>query len=388
VSKQKKISTLSLFSGAGGLDIGFHQSGFKIEACVEIDPRFTKTLVDNPKYFGDSKIITKDIREVSFDEIGKKKNEIDFIIGGPPCQSFSAAGQRKGLDDHRGTLFKNYIKFIEYYRPKGFLFENVRGILYSNNGSGWKTILDSFKKIGYQVTFRLLNSADYGVPQLRERVFILGGLTKELSFPAPTHGVDSKSGKQHTTVLEAIKDIYNPREKQKPFGGQHGHLIPLVPEGDNYSYFTIDRGYDPPIFGWRTKFSTFMYKLAKNEPSRTIQAQPGKCSGPLHWLNRKLNADELIRLQTFPKDFIFNCGQTLIQHQIGNSVPPLLAKVLSESIYKQLNNMKINKDELIDKDFRFSFDAVKGKLAKKTRRKRSTQLKKITGQKELEFSCS
>jgi DNA (cytosine-5)-methyltransferase 1 len=381
---KKQFSTLSLFTGAGGLDIGFHQAGFKIKTCIEIDPRFTKTLYDNPKYFGQSKIITKDIREVSFEEMDG--NEIDFIIGGPPCQSFSASGNRKGLDDTRGNLFKSYIKFIKFFRPKGFLFENVRGILYSNNGNGWKTILKSFEELGYHVSFRLINAADYGVPQLRERVFILAGKDKELFFPVPTHGIDSPSKKPYVTTLDVLKDIYNPREKQKPFGGKYGHLIPLVPEGDNYSFFTADRGYDPPIFGWRTKFSNFMYKIDRNKPSRTIQAQPGKCSGPLHWLNRKLNADELIRLQTFPKNFKFTCGRTLIEHQIGNSVAPLLAKVLAKSIYKQLDNIKIPKNKLIDKDFRFSFDAIKGELAKKTRRKRSAQLAKLHGQQTLDFS--
>lgn len=379
-----KLKTLSLFTGAGGFDIGFHRAGFEIVACVEIDKRFCKTLLDNPKYFGSAKIINKDIRLFSSNEITMpKRKDIDFVIGGPPCQSFSAQGFRNGLDDKRGTLFEHYIRVLKEIKPKGFLFENVRGILYANGGKGWDIILSSFKKLGYHVTHRLLNAADYGVPQFRERVFILGGRDKDLLFPAPTHGPDSKTKTPYITALNAIEDIYNPKEKQKPFGGKYGHLVPLVPEGDNYSYFTAERGYSPPVFKWRSKFSNFLYKIAKDKPCRTIQAQPGKGSGPLHWLNRKLNADELMRLQTFPKDFRLDCGLNLAHHQIGNSVPPRLAHALAKSIYRQLNGCKVNGENLITDSFKFSFDARKGILAKKTRKEREKNLAKKKDQLEL-----
>ena len=376
------MRVLSLFTGAGGLDIGFHKAGWDIAACVEIDKRFCNTLHDNPKYFGKTKIINKDIKDVLPEDIEKP---IDFIIGGPPCQSFSAQGERKGIKDARGTLFEYYLGLVRHFKPRGFLFENVRGILYANGGDGWDYIYKSFQNLGYRVSHKLLNAADYGVPQMRERVFIVGGKDMELFFPAPTHGPDSQTKKPYVTALEAIEDVYNSREEQKPFGGKYGYLIPKVPPGDNYSYFTAERGYLPPLFGWRTKFSNFMYKIAPDKPCRTIQAQPGKCSGPLHWLNRKLNVDELIRLQTFPKDFRFTCGATLAHHQIGNSVPPKIAQILAKVIYKQLMGATFQKDELMLQDFKLTFDARKGCLAKETRRIRKRNLEKLNGQ--LEFKC-
>ncbi|MFC1986266.1 DNA cytosine methyltransferase, partial [Chloroflexota bacterium] len=247
---QKEIRTLSLFTGAGGLDIGFHQAGFTITQCIEIDNRFCETLTANPKYFSSSEVINKDIALVNENEI---KQPVDFIIGGPPCQSFSASGNRLGLTDNRGVLFEHYVRLLRVLSPKGFLFENVRGLLYANRGIAIRTILQEFKDAGYNVELRLLNAADYGVPQFRERVFLLGSKGSKLSFAAPTHGPDSINKIPYATVWDAIKDVYNEHEVEKPFNGIYGHLLPLVPEGNNYHYFTAKMGYEKPIFGWRTK---------------------------------------------------------------------------------------------------------------------------------------
>ena len=352
---KKKIKVLSLFTGAGGLDLGFHKAGFDIKTCIEIEKKFCETLKLNKKYFKNSKIINKDIKTVKFDEL---EDSYDFVIGGPPCQSFSASGFRKGLDDPRGNLFKNFIKIIKRFRPKGFLFENVRGLLYSNEGKALRKIKKEFEKCGYSLHVRLLNAADYGVPQLRERVFLLGSLEKILKFPSPTHGKQSKSKKPYASVFDAIKDVYNPKEKEKPFGGMYGHLLPLVPEGENYSYFTSDKGYKKPIFKWRTKFSNFLYKCHRDEPCRTIQAQPGKYSGPFHWKNRKMKVEELKRLQTFPNDFKFDCGSTNALHQIGNSVAPLLSFKIACAVKNQLLKLK-NKIDLMDENFVINIDEDK-----------------------------
>jgi DNA (cytosine-5)-methyltransferase 1 len=353
----KKLNVLSLFTGAGGLDLGFHKAGFNITTCIEIEKKFCSTLEINKKFFKNSKIINKDIKDIKFSDLDKK---YDFIIGGPPCQSFSASGQRKGLDDDRGNLFKNFVKILDHFKPQGFLFENVRGLLYSDGGNSLKKIKKEFEKCGYKIHVRLLNAADYGVPQLRERVFLLGSRDKILKFPAPTHGEQSIHKKPHTSVIDAIKDIYNPKEIEKPFGGKYGHLLPLVPEGENYSYFTSDKGYKKPIFKWRTKFSNFLYKANRHEPCRTIQAQPGKYSGPFHWKNRKMNVEELKRLQTFPKDFIFECGSSVALHQIGNSVAPMLSFKIAKAIKHQLLKEK-NNIELIDDTFVINIDDNKFK---------------------------
>ena len=237
-----------------------------------------------------------------------------------------------------------------------------------------------FEKAGYKLHVRLLNSADYGVPQLRERVFLLGSKNKNLSFPEPTHGEQSLNKTPYVSVWSAIKDIYNPKEKEKSFGGKYGHLLPFVPEGENYSYFTYDKGYKKPIFKWRTKFSNFLYKVNRHEPCRTIQAQPGKYSGPFHWKNRKMNVEELKRLQSFPKDFIFDCGSSVALHQIGNSVVPLLSFKIAEAIKSQLTNNSKN-IRLIDKNFIYKID--EDKFRKKRETDRITKKYRNSKQQEL-----
>ncbi len=358
-----KLKTLSLFTGAGGLDLGFHKAGFDITECVEIDKRFCNTLKDNKKIFGNLKIINKDVRKIQLKELSKK---YDFIIGGPPCQSFSASGKRKGLNDDRGLLFKSFVMLLKHFKPKGFLFENVRGLLYANKGKALKEIKSAFEKCGYNLNVKLINAADYGVPQFRERVFLLGSKKDILHFPFPTHGGDSIDNKKYVSIWDVLKDIYNHKEKEKPFGGKYGHLLPLVPEGENYSFFTSDKGYKKPIFKWRTKFSNFLYKVNRNEPCRTIQAQPGKYSGPFHWKNRKLNTKELKRIQTFPDNFKFNAGSSVCLHQIGNSVAPLLAYNLALAVRYQLLK-DIKNVSLIDKNFIFNFEKKKHEKHRATR---------------------
>ena len=354
-----------MFTGAGGLDLGFHKAGFNIKQCVEIDKRFCQTLYFNKKYFKNSEIINEDINTLDFSKIHK---EYDIIIGGPPCQSFSSSGYRRGLQDPRGLLFKQFIKMLEHTKAKMFVFENVRGLLYANGGKAIEEITSEFKKIGYDLEIRLINAADYGVPQFRERVFILGSKIGKLHFPYPTHGPDSKNNNKFTSVLEAFKDIYNKNEKKHVMNGKYGHLLGDIPEGQNYSFYTEKMGHPNPEFGWRTKFSNFLYKLDRNQPSRTIQAQPGKYSGPFHWKNRKLNIEELQRVQSFPKDYEFNCGSSVALHQIGNSVAPLLAYKIAIALRKQYLKEKINKNELIESNFKFSFDKRKGDKAQHTRK--------------------
>ena len=168
----KPIRTLSLFSGAGGLDIGFHDAGFEIVEQVEIEDKFVASLRANSghgKYFPESKVESIDIREF----YPPADMKVDFIIGGPPCQSFSAAGRRaagvQGTSDQRGTLFEEYVPLLKQLKPKGFLFENVYGITGANDGKAWQSICKAFAGAGYTISPRVLDAADYGVPQHRER---------------------------------------------------------------------------------------------------------------------------------------------------------------------------------------------------------------------------
>ncbi|SVE35628.1 uncharacterized protein METZ01_LOCUS488482, partial [marine metagenome] len=171
---------LSLFTGAGGLDIGFHQAGFEITDCVEIEGQFCETLRVNRKQLGKPRIHHKDIKDfVKERGLWPEPEDVDFIIGGPPCQPFSAGNRRVGgapgtMDAVKGTLYESYATLVENLKPKGFLFENVKGILSANEGQDWLSIQTVFEKLGYTLFHRILDTAEYGVPQHRERVILIG----------------------------------------------------------------------------------------------------------------------------------------------------------------------------------------------------------------------
>jgi DNA (cytosine-5)-methyltransferase 1 len=339
----KGIPTLSLFSGAGGLDIGFLQAGFDIRGCVEIESTYCKTLEDNvgakEGYSRDTVIYCNDIRQ--FDVSQYKNSGIECVIGGPPCQTFSAAGRRSGgvigLEDGRGQLFKSYCRILEVINPRIFVFENVYGLPGANGGEPWKQICEAFSSLGYRLTWEVLDAADYGVPQHRERLIMVGTKTGEFSFPLPTHGPDSKLAIPLVSVAAAIEDLQDHSEKYyATLGGLYGHLLPLVPEGLNYSYFTSEMGHPEPVFAWRSKFHDLLYKADRNSPCRTIKAQPGKFTGPFHWKNRHFTIEELKRLQSFPDNYKISGGYGKVLEQIGNSVPPRLAYVIAMSVKEQL----------------------------------------------------
>ena len=336
----KPIRTLSLFSGAGGLDIGFHDAGFEIIEQIEIEEKFVATLRGNSgrgKYLSESKVKSTDIRDFYPPDDFK----VDFIIGGPPCQTFSAAGRRaagvKGTTDARGTLFEEYVRLLKQLQPAGFLFENVYGITGADDGKAWQSICAAFAGAGYTITPRVLDAADYGVPQHRERMIIVGTRGKPFKFPRPTHGFDSVGGLPLVSAADALAGVPNLGEKIKSdLGGRFGHLLKEIPPGLNYSFFTEKMGHPAPIFSWRSKFSDFLYKADPATPIRTLKAQPGQYTGPLHWENRVFTVAELKRLQTFPDSYEVVGGRQVAIHQIGNSVPPQLARILAVSVLNQV----------------------------------------------------
>lgn len=339
-----RIKTLSLFSGAGGLDIGFHQSGYEIVGCVEIEPSYAATLEKNkgPKrvFNQDLHVHCQDIRQ--FDPEPYIGAGIECVIGGPPCQTFSAAGRRSGgvlgTIDPRGRLFESYCRILEAISPTVFVFENVYGLPGANGGAPWREICRAFSDLGYELQAEVLDSADYGVAQHRERLIIVGYRGDEMtySFPMPTHGPDSLENSNLVSALDAIADLQDPDEPLHQFDGLYGHLLPLVPPGLNYSFFTREMGYPKPHFAWRSKFHDFLYKADPNSPSRTIKAQPGKFTGPFHWNNRHFTIPELKRLQSFPDEYELVGSYGKVVEQIGNSVPPKLAAVIAQSVKEQV----------------------------------------------------
>jgi DNA (cytosine-5)-methyltransferase 1 len=345
-NKTKQITTLSLFSGAGGLDIGFHDAGFHVTDLVEIEKRFTETLAGNSGpfgYLGECAIHCLDIRHF----FPKQRKEIDFIIGGPPCQSFSAAGRRasgvRGINDSRGTLFEEYVRLLRTLKPKGFLFENVYGITGANGGKAWTDIQKAFKSAGYTIQSRILDAADYGVPQHRERLFIVGIRQGAFKFPRPTHGPDSPDKRPHYTAGKATEGAPLQADEQitSGIGGRYGDLLSEIPPGLNYSFFTSNMGHPRPVFAWRSKFSDFLYKASPERCVRTLKAQGGQYTGPFHWESRRFTIGELKRLQTFPDEYLVTGGRGAAVHQLGNSVPPQLARVLALSVREQVFGLEV-----------------------------------------------
>ncbi|MCC6981414.1 MAG: DNA (cytosine-5-)-methyltransferase [Candidatus Melainabacteria bacterium] len=352
------LRTVSLYTGCGGLDFGFEAAGFETYVGVEFDRDSVETIKLNRNW----PMICRDIHDVPSDEImstgGLKPGDVDMLIGGPPCQPFSKSsywvhGDSRRLEDPRATTLHAYMRCVEDMLPEVFLLENVHGISYSGKEEGFELLMKLTEKINkkhktnYQLSWKVLNAADYGVPQLRVRFFLVGHRDGgRFTFPAATHAPipdadDSEAKKQlkalvlptYVTAWDAIGG-YKPTEDSLHIRGSWADLLPSIPEGENYLWHTNRKG-GMPLFGWRTRYWSFLLKLAKRLPSWTIQSQPGASIGPFHWESRLLAAEEMARIQTFPHDLEFAGGRTSIQKQIGNAVPSLLAEVLARAIAEQ-----------------------------------------------------
>ena len=226
---------------------------------------------------------------------------------------------------------------MDVLEPEVFVFENVYGLPGANGGEPWRQVLAAFAEHGYTLEAEVVDAADYGVPQHRERLILVGTKGKKFKFPMPTVGPDSDNDTDLVSVIDAISDLQSPDEDyHDTLGGLYGHLLPEVPEGLNYSYFTAEMGHPEPVFAWRSKFHDLLYKVDPYSPCRTIKAKPGKFTGPFHWKNRHFTSFELKRLQTFPDDYQIIGSYKDILEQIGNSVPPRLAKVLAGSVKEQV----------------------------------------------------
>jgi DNA (cytosine-5)-methyltransferase 1 len=337
---------ISLFSGAGGLDLGVEQAGFSVRAAVEYDPEACASLRAN---FPHAQVIETDIRRVSTRDLltaaDLQAGGVELLIGGPPCTPFSKSAywlehKRRGLDPE-ASLLEHYVRILDEARPRMFLLENVFALAYSNHNRLWlEFLLESFDRLGYGVTRQTVLAADYGVPQRRQRLIIVGSLDGAPAMPQPTHTGpherrvwEQGALRPHVTAGEAIGDLLPGDQLSEPeevVGGKYGHLLTDVPPGDNYLFYTAKRGHPSPKFEWRKRYWSFLLKLDPGQPSPTIQAQPGPYVGPFHWQNRRLRLLEIKRLQTFPDDFVICGNRRAGQRQIGNAVPPLLARRLGE----------------------------------------------------------
>lgn len=249
----------------------------------------------------------------------------------------------RGLADPVGIeTLTGYLNVLRATRPRAFVLENVAGMAYGVHRSALDAVLSAGSEFGYEVHWRVLNAADYGVPQIRQRLFVVGVPKGSIfSWPSPTHAKTPEDSsdvvvKPWMTAGEAIGDLdtdENADDTGHFAGGKHHELLRQIPPGQNYLYFTTERGHPNPQFEWRSRYWSYLLKLSPDLPSWTVQARRSNNMGPLHWRNRILRVSEVMRLQSFPDDWKL-VGRIENQwRQVGNAVPPLLAERLGEAVY-------------------------------------------------------
>jgi len=364
--RRETHTALSLFSGAGGLDLGVMQAGFNILACIEIDPHCCETLrAAAMRERWKTRVIEGDIRAVDpetlMGELSLKPGEIDLLCGGSPCQAFSQIGKRGFLDDERGLLLFEFIRFAEVFRPKAILIEQVKGLLNAPDQAGkrggvYNMLVEKLKALGHEPRMRVIKAAQYGVPQMRERVFIVSTEAKaRFEFPEPTHG-DKKQQAQtlfpllpYTTAGEVLQGLEKPLpdSENQP---EDSHMD-VTPKGDRYRIHGVPEGSHlarelhlpaEQRCNLTKKDTTKFRRLHRGQPSNTLRC------GEIFFHpteDRYLTPREYMRLHGYPDSYFLKgpirgrSGRVrhLDQHrQVANSVPPPVALTIAEAIRKAL----------------------------------------------------
>lgn len=344
------LTAVSLFSGCGGLDLGMHLAGFDFVFANDLDPLAAEShrinFPDVPFFEGSVTDVTPDlIAQVSGGRA--VTGTVDLLVGGPPCPPFSKSRfylkdkPRALLDPVGFTTIGGYLNVLRFLQPKTFLLENVPGLAYGIHRDALGKIVRDAEEFGYSVQWRVLNAADYGVPQIRQRVFVVGTRGSSFNWPDATHAEEPAEGLFTLGLLpwvsagSAIGDLdtkENARDEGHFAGGKHHDLLEVVPPGKNYLHFTAERGHPEPLFRWRSRYWSFLLKLSPDLPSWTIQAKRSNNMGPFHWRNRILRIEEIKRLQTFPDHWVLAGKVEQQWRQVGNAVPPLLAQRLGDAV--------------------------------------------------------
>lgn len=378
-----KNKVISLFSGAGGLDIGLEQAGFDTVVCIEHDKdcretlRFNRpdwALVESDNLIHDGILLKRqpgDIRSISVEEcleIGNlKKGEAALVVGGAPCQPFSNIGKKLGINDEKnGDLFLEFVRFVRDSDPEGFIFENVTGITQTKHNEVIDYMLNHFKGLGYKITYGILNSADYGVPQKRRRFFMIGSKSSDVSLPTPTHFKDESTYQEYCNALgDSHKPTFNkwvsvqtafsqlPKNYKNRvdfavmnISKEVKRRMELIPQGKNFKVLPDELRPNCWKSGRHQGNDTFGRMIAEN-PSHTIRTaayNPAKGMYIHPFENRGLDLIELATLQGFPIDWHFKLHgkskMTLVSggKQIGNAVPALLSKSIGMQLAKVINS--------------------------------------------------
>ena len=330
---RNEINYIDLFSGAGGMSLGFDQAGFNNIFSVDIEPSFCETYKTNfPKH----NLIQKDISKLSNEEIKSLIGNqiIDVIIGGPPCQGFSMAGNigRKFIDDSRNQLFREFARIVEIVQPSYFVMENVARLFTHNKGETKKEIIELFKKMNYNVDCKVVNTADFGIPQVRNRVLFIGNkISNNIVFPTKTidKPISIKEAIDKLPKLKSGEKSKIPNHISMKHSEQMLEKMKYVSDGGN-------RNEIPEFIRPKSGDVRKYIRYKSTEPAVCVTGDMRKI---FHYSqNRALTVRELATLQTFPLDFVFKGSTISQQQQVGNSVPPVLAKEIALTIKKMMKN--------------------------------------------------
>lgn len=352
---------LDLFCGAGGMSYGMHKNPhFKTVVALDIEERYARTLKRN---MPEINLVIGDIRN---DNIKERvinlsiKNNVNMIIGGPPCQGYSLKGKKLGLEDPRNFLFLEYLKLVEKLKPEIFVIENVKSLLSASKGWFKEEIINRIKKLHYKVNVGVLTASDFGVPQTRERTIFICSRSKKIELPLPTV-------RKVVTVREAIEDlaylesnegafeqeyINDPKSEYQKLMRKNSNKL-YNHKASNHTKVAIEKlKLIPPEKGkeclpkellGNQKFNSTWGRLKWNEPSPTIDTRFDAASNGTNnhpFLNRAITPREASRLQSFDDSYIFYGTKVDIRTQIGNAVPPLMAKAIADRIIEQLCDKK------------------------------------------------
>jgi len=360
--KPRRLTAISLFSGAGGMDIGVMQAGFDVLACIEFDHYCCETLRLNIDREGRKTVVHE--TDVRIADPGKmmrlmrlKEGELDLLFGGPPCQAFSQIGKQLALNDERGLLLFQMVRYAKTFKPKAILIEQVKGLLSSRNEEGRKggvftLLLSELEQLDYVPKWKILNAADYGIPQNRQRVFIVATRKPNgFVFPAPTHGGESGASlfklKPLVTVGEALSGLGEPSPKSE--NGRKDSHLDVTPDGDRRRIHGVPEGSHlsaqthlpkSQIMNLTKKDTTKFLRLSRTKISNTLRC------GEIFYHpteDRYLTPREYMRIHGYPDEYLLRGpirGRTgvvrdLDQHrQIANSVPPPLSRAIALNIKK------------------------------------------------------
>ncbi len=351
MTKQSKPKILDLFCGCGGLSKGFLDAGYHVEIGIDNDEKSLKTFSHNHPT---ARTFTEDLGTLDVKKFIKSNidTKIDLIVGGPPCQGFSISGKRN-INDPRNGYYRSYFEFVNQLKPPVFLMENVPNLIGMGQGKYRDLILELFHDIGYTVRYKVLLASEYGVPQNRRRVFFVGvkGRKNEFQFPIPEFGSevpavtssDAISDLPEYGLEDGSKYISNPLSDYQKFmrrssNGIFNHqitkhdektvkIISMVPDGGNYKNL-------PEKYKNTRRVNIAWTRYSANKPSYTIDT--GHRHHFHYGFNRIPTVRENARLQSFSDDFVFLGSKTHQYRQVGNAVPPVLAKKIAEEIKKQL----------------------------------------------------